>query len=449
MTGPEKAALRAEALERFGRLFDERIEGRSLTLDEIEAVVEEIGREMESWLEEELIKRQEPHQQNQAACPDCRQNARYRHTLATKLLTTHGYRAIPRRYHYCPRCEKGFSPIDAVLALEAGRDASRQVRAWQARYGSEGSFGSVPELLRELRGIDVSASTVERTTVEIGEAVYEEMRRQETEPDAAHRGQSGLADAQGVTPERVYVSFDGTFIPLREHWKKDGSMGKLVCRGGEVKLGMIFTTDRKDGLDTEVKARACVATLAGIDAFTPLMSGLGKRAEIAAIPLKIVLGDGAQWIWNLAARQFPGAIQILDYFHMTQHLNEVAKAMFPQDAGEARQWVRKSEACFLRDVGCMVISEIRAWKPKTKEGRELRERELGYFQENAQRMRYKTFLDKGYTIGSGVIESGCRQVVGQRLDQAGMHWRQGTAQAVLAIRAHLRSAWATDLRGYA
>jgi len=440
MTNLEKAALKREALEQFERLMDERIDERPMTLDEIEAVVEEIGQEMNAWLEERLVHRQEPPPGNQAACPECARPGRYKRTLRTSVLTSHGPCRIERRYHHCAHCRKGFSSIDQVLGLEEGRDASRRIRAWQARYGSEDSFASVPELLRELRGIKVSESTVERTTVEVGNAIYAAAQERVTGPRPS---------PETAMTGRCYLSMDGVYCPLREHWRRDGSLGKLVRRYGEVKLGMVFETGEKEGLDTGVVSRGCTATLGDINEFTPLMLGLARQWGADRAADLVVLGDGADWIWNLATKHFPGALQILDFFHMSQHLQVVAKAMFPKDAAAAATWVKDAQWHMEHNLGCTVIRKMTEWEPRTAEARETRERELGYFVGNAERMRYKTFLAKGYMIGSGVIEAGCKHVVAKRVRQSGMHWREGAAQAVLAVRAHLKSTNACDLRAYA
>lgn len=440
MTGPDKVVLKTEAHQRLEQLLEARIDEQMMTLDEIEAVVEEIGREMNAWLEERLIRHQEPPPSNQAACPQCAHSGRYKRTLETSVLTSHGPRLIRRRYHHCPRCQKGFSPIDRVLGLEAGRDATRRIRAWQAKYGSEDSFATVPELLRDLRGVEVSESTVERTTVAVGNAVYAAAQRRTVGPPAP---------ANGAVVGRRYLSMDGVYCPLRERWRRDGTLGKLVCRYGEVKLGMVFQTGEKDGLDTGVVARGCTATLGDIHEFTPLVLDLAREWGADRATELVVLGDGAEWIWNLAQKHLPGAIQILDFFHMSEHLHTVAKAMFPRKPTAAAAWVKDAQWAVERNLGCVVIRKITEWEPRAKEGREIRDRELGYFEGNAERMRYQTYLQKGYMIGSGVIEAGCKQVVVKRMRQSGMHWREATAQAVVAIRAHLKSTGASDLRAYA
>jgi hypothetical protein len=433
-----KRQLIEEAKAEVERLLEERIKEDQMTLDEIEMVVEETMREVAGWVEDRLVREQQPEKTNRSACPRCGVACPYKRDLDTAVLTIHGRRKIPRRYHYCAACGAGFAPVDAILGLEPGRDATRQVRAWQAQFGSASPFASIPELFRELRGIEISASTVERTTVEVG-------RQLRAAPPA------GVLPAGEPTPapERTYLSMDGTMCPLRDPWKRDGSAGKLQCRYGEAKLGIVFQTEQKDGLDTEVARRGCVGTLEDVSGFLPLLLTLAQRWRLDAARELIALGDGAVWIWLLVSKHFPGAIQILDFWHLTEHLWKVARAMHGSSAEAAAAWVKQAQWDLKHDLTQSFLISMRAWQPESAEAREVRRVELAFFEANEARMKYGTFLKRGYMIGSGVMESGCRQLAGQRLDQAGMHWRPETAEAVLAVRAHLRSTGAPPLSQYA
>jgi len=198
--------------------------------------------------------------------------------------------------------------------------------------------------------------------------------------------------------------------------------------------------------DEGVRWRAYTATLEKIDAFTLRFVALAQAHGSERARELVVLGDGAEWIWNLCAQHFPRAVQIVDYWHMTQHLYTVAQARFGKGTPEAEAWVRESQWYLDRDLTATVMARIREWQPEDEAGRKARDTEHGYFANNQERMRYETFLKHGYQIGSGVVEAACRQVVTQRLDESGMHWREASAEAVLAIRARLKSSAPTDLR---
>ena len=160
------------------------------------------------------------------------------------------------------------------------------------------------------------------------------------------------------------------------------------------------------------------------------------------------MGDGAVWIWLMFARLFPGAIQILDFYHACEHVAKVADAMYGKGSEGSRLWQQARQSQLKANGVLEVVQAIAAWNPASEAHREMRRIEMGYFGENAERMRYKTYLEKGYHIGSGVVEASCKHVVAQRLDQAGMHWRPETAEAIVTLRAAQLSTISTDLRPY-
>jgi len=446
MAGLDRATLIAELLREYAQELEIRVPDGPLTLEQIETLVEELGREQDTRLEEALIRRQLPPGENQTACPQCDGMVRFKRVAPLEVGTIHGTRRLLRRYYRCTDCEYGLAPLDLHLQLE-GLTQTRQLRAWQAKYGSLAAFDSVPELLRDLRGMEVSASTVERTTLEVGAALAEAERLAR----AAERAAPGARpEAPSAPPagERLYLGMDGVFCPLRDAWRKDGSLGKLACRYGECKVGVVYRTQQQDGVDTGVRWRAYTATLEKIAGFTPRMVDLARSHGSEQAGELVVLGDGADWIWNLCAQHFPQALQIVDYWHMTQHLYTVAHARFGKGTPAADEWVKHGQWFLDRDLPESALAQIAEWQPQSAEEQKLRATEIGYFTENQERMRYGTFLKRGYHIGSGVVEATCRQLVTQRLKQVGMHWREKSAEAVVTLRARLKSSDSTDLRMY-
>lgn len=461
MTPERKEALLDEAAQRAREILAEQLDAvgdRPLTVDEIEELVEQASREAARWLEGRLIVEQTPPAANRAACPQCGQAARYKQTLHTQLLTIHGPQPVVARYHYCAPCQHGFCPQDALLGMERGRKATRRVRAWMAQCAVQAeSFAAVPPLLEALRGLEVSASTVERTTVEVGETLATANHARVQAPVRAERPEAQALEAVEAvearpSPElpRLYLAMDGTMCPLREAWRKDGSLGKLVCRYGEAKVGMAFTTGQKEGLDTGIVTRGCTATLEDIAVFTPLMLALAREWGAERAQELVLLGDGAAWIWNLARRHFPQAVQLVDLWHVLERLYTVAEARFgSRTSAPAKGWVNQMRGHLEANLVGTVIGELERWEPQRPAHRELREEQLTFFENNRRRMRYQTYLAQGYMVGSGSIESRCKQLVQRRLHEGGMHWRERPAEAVLAIRARLQSTRPTDLRVYA
>lgn len=453
MTRERKERLLNEAAERTKQVLGEKLDqagDRDLTLDEIEELVEETGREVDRWVQGQLIDAQTPPATNRAACPECGEAARYKQTLTTQLLTIHGQQEVTSRHYHCVGCGSGFSPMQAVLDVEKGRRASRRVRMWLAKYGAdEASFAAVPPLLAELRGLTVSESTVERTTVEVGLALAAANRLQAAVPKAGAAPDTPETTA-APEPARLYLAMDGTMCPLREEWRKDGTLGKLKCRYGETKVGMAFTTDQKEGLDTGVLTRGCVATLGKIAPFTLLMLALARQWGAHRAAELIVLGDGAAWIWKLARKYFPEAVEIVDLWHVLEHLWEIAELRFgSRSNAAAKAWMVTMRSLLENDLVGSVICDLERWQPKAAKQRKKRDKEVTFLRNNSERLKYKTFLAKGYLVGSGPIEARCKQVVQRRLHEGGMHWREQTAEAVLAIRAYLHGTNNASLRAYA
>jgi hypothetical protein len=437
---------RRALIEQMGQEYLRRLEAKlpdgPLTLEQIETVVEEVAREQNAVLEERLIQEQAPPPNNQAPCPKCSAMARFKTVTTRHVLTIHGRQGFVRRYHQCG-CGHGFAPLDLLLQL-GDRTATPRVRAWQARLASQDPFADVPGLLLELRGLVVSESTVERTTVEVGTALRA-AAPQERPPVGPAGARSPAPPASG----RLYLGVDGAYCPLREPWRKDGRLGKLVCRYGEAKVGVVYQTGQRDGLDEGIRWCAYTATLEKVEGFTTQFVALARAHGSDRAPELVMLGDGAEWIWNLAERHFPQAVQIVDYWHMTEHLYTVANARFGAGTEAAKQWVHDCQWYLEHDLPLCVLNKITAWEPPSAGEQELRDREYGYFESNRERMRYGSFLARGYHIGSGTVESGCRRLVTQRLKGGGMHWREETADAVLAIRARLKSTASVDLHAYA
>jgi hypothetical protein len=438
---PDRQAFIAQMTERFRKQLEAEMTDDTATLEQIEEAVEKIGKAVLPELQEKLTNRRaKKPRDNQTSCP-CGAKARYRCLETKTLVTRHGLLAWTRPTYYCSACRKGFAPLDTTLGLDRG-DTTLPVREWIALLAPKLGFVETTQVLSQLCGIELSAATVERIAVHVGTSL-----RRTQHAEANLHQQDHLPDRRTPCPLRLYVGADGLMVPLREAWKKDGSLGHLECRYGECKTGVVYTTATDAaGCDRRVLTHAYTATLEGVERFELLLGTLAHRCGHHAAKQIIVLGDGAVWIWFMFARLFPGAIQILDFYHACEHLAKVADAIYGKDTDLSRQW-QKARHVELKDnqVGA-VVGAIAAWQPHTEAHREIRRIEMGYFTDNAERMRYKTYLEKGYHIGSGVVEATCKHVVAQRLDQAGMHWRTATAEAIVALRAAQLSTVPTDLK---
>jgi len=283
----------------------------------------------------------------------------------------------------------------------------------------------------------------------VGTTLRDEQARQIEQHVRGELPEPSLAGRGKHRPERLYVGMDGLFVPLRDAWKKDGTQGDLVCRWGECKVGVVYEAHKdKDGKDARVRTSAYTATMRSAEEFGPLLGTLAHQHGHHFAQEVVVIGDGAPWIWQLAATQFGNAVQIVDFFHACQHLAEVADARFGVDTTASKEWQRARQEDLKNDRLSTVLSEIKSWRPTNAQRQQLRRSTYTYFVNNERRMRYKTFQERGYHIGSGVVEASCKHVIAQRMDQAGMHWRSDAADAVSALRAAQCATTPVDMRAY-
>jgi hypothetical protein len=444
MTANERERLIEEVLARYRELLQQRLADEPQTLDEIEETVEEIGQAMEKELERRLLERKERPAipaENHAACPQCGLWGRYRATEERHLMTRHGEHTLARRRYYCGHCREGFVPLDHQLGLDRG-ETTLQVRLWVAELAPRAAVGEGNGLLQRLTGVQLGASTFERIAVGVGTAL------RQAEQQAAQRHHAGHPLPVWRKPQRLYVSVDGIFAPLRDPWKKDGSLGPLACRYGECKTAVVYEAQVGAKGDEGVLWRAYTATFEDAEAFAPLVATLAHRAGHHFAKEVVFLADGQGYNWTIAASQFPTALQIVDFQHAVGHLFAIAHGFFGEGNARVAPWVEARKEELLDDQVTAVCRAVTDLTPGTAEQRKLQVREIGYFTSNAERMRYGTFLKHGYHIATGVMEAGCKQVVHQRLDQVGMHWRQETAEAFVALRAAILSTSPPDLRPY-
>jgi len=444
MTDAEREALIQSLQRGYADLLRERLADEPITLDEIEQRVEEIGQAVEGELERRLLqRRQQPPvpEDNQCACPHCGDRARYKDTEERQLITRHAEHTFARRRYYCSHCRQGFVPLDRALGLDRG-ETTQQVRLWVTQLAPRVGMGEGVGLLERLTGLRLAASTFERIAVHVGSA----LRRAEWA--AAERHRVGHAPSVERKPQRLYVSVDGIFAPLRDRWKKDGSLGALTCRSGECKTAVVYEAEPGRSGDEGVAWGAYTATFAQSDSFGLLVATLAHRAGHHFARDLIFLADGQAYNWTLAASQFPTALQIVDFQHAAAHLYEVAHTCFGEGTPPVEPWVAARKGELLQDDVAAVGAAIAQLPACSEAHRKVRAREMGYFTSNAERMRYGTFRRHGYHIATGVMEAACKRVVHQRLDQAGMHWRQETAEAFVALRAAVLSTSPPDLRPY-
>jgi hypothetical protein len=294
--------------------------------------------------------------------------------------------------------------------------------AMTATAGAAVPFARAAGLLEDLAGIRVTVKRVERAAEASGTALA-----------AASRGQARLIARRKLVPlppdpapDKLYAVIDGTGVPMtsRETEGRDGKGEDGRARTREVKMAVFFTQDMLDDDGYPVRDRASSSYLATFDpaaAFGDLVKAEGIRRGAGHARQMTIIGDGAAWIWGIATRVFPEATQIVDLYHAREHLHSLTRSLEFMLLDRKDEWL----AARLEDLDYGHIDGIAAAVRKYPlEGVKKDEvsKELGYFLNNAPRMRYHWFRQCGLFVGSGVVEAGCKAVIGQRLKQSGMHW---------------------------
>jgi len=306
-----------------------------------------------------------------------------------------------------------------------------------SKVGAYQPFGLGQEDLEELAGIRVSAKEVERVAEGVGAQV-----------DTFHTAEAKAALSEKIVPiksiPRMYVCMDGSGVPVVKK-ETAGRLGKGEegqAKTREAKLGCIFTQTGRDEEGRPVRDEESTSYTGGIEpveVFGRRIYEEAKRRGLDRAEEVCVLGDGAPWIWNIADEQFYGATQIVDLYHAREHYWTVAKACFGLNKDKQHQWAedRRKEL----DGGNVegVIGAIKLLSRLRGYDKEICKREAGYFEKNRDRMRYADFRNRGLFVGSGVLEAGCRTVIGQRLKQSGMHWTVRGANSIMALRCSLLS----------
>jgi hypothetical protein len=364
----------------------------------------------------------------------CGGHARYKDMRLKPILTVLGPAQTLRAYYWCSRCRQGQFPADIVRDIE-NTEFSPGVRRMLALVGSEcSSFDHGRQQMELLADLEVTAKAVERVTEAIGADIAR--RQQETIQQAM---QLELPIAVGQPIPKIYVQMDGTGLPMvakeTEGRSGKGEDGRAHTR--EAKLGCVFTQTTVDDQGRPVRDEESTTYAGAIETAAEFSRRIYTEAHQRGwgrAQIKVVMGDGADWIWNICEEQFPGAIQIVDLYHARQHLWDLGGKLHPNDDQAKRRWVMAHQH-FL-DGGKIekLVAKLRALSAETPELTAAIRTAANYFERNADRMRYPDFRKQHLFVGSGVIEAGCKTLMGSRLKRSGMFWSVRGANAVIALR---------------
>ena len=338
-----------------------------------------------------------------------------------------GFFTLERDYYYHPDKQQGHYPADAALGLE-GSCTPALARLVCLEGADEASYQKAQEHLKETGGVELSARQIQRLVQEVGPGAQ------------AWQAREALMPLPGTQPTSIlYLSGDASGVPMRpeelEGREGKGPDGKAKTRMAN--LGCVFTQHQVDDQGHPLRdpnSTTYVSTLGPVEQFGPLLRQEAIRRGLALATFVVLLIDGAEGLANMGRLCFPSALQIVDFYHALEHARKVLQALLgskdhPHYKRRLGHWARQ----LLHDKVQQLIAATRKECAQTARA-EAVEKQLGYFVRNVERMQYGTFRARGFFIGSGVIEAGCKTIIGARCKQSGMFWGVPGAQNILALR---------------
>jgi hypothetical protein len=356
------------------------------------------------------------------ACPTSGGPAQAKGKRRRRVVTRTGEVSVRREYYYCRACRAGFFPLDKQWAMERSVYSPERVKqmAWLA---AQVPYATAAEIFQRIGGVTVPPTSLWEQTQTIGQA-WQIQQAQAQSQLSLERVVLPPAGQDHTQPKGV--SLDGGTVNVRgEGWKeiKVGAVGELS------------TTAAPDPVTHETVEVGCVQSVhycgvvGSVTQFAPALWALAVQHDIPTAAEVVVTADGAEWIWNLTADYFPDSIQIVDWYHATQHLAQAATALHPTDPVTAQTWAHmRREALYLGQVEQITQPLEQAALPE----------HARYFHTHTRRMQYQEFREQHYPIGSGTVESGIKQFK-HRLTGPGMRWSRPGLERMVLLRAAVLS----------
>lgn len=435
-----KAARLADELEKDVQAF---VKASDENLGDIELQIEQQSRELLCAAAEKAA--QKKADATPPICPVCwRPLSRISQGHERSFECKFGTITIGRSRGYCKRCRKWRFPADVILGLEESAGYSPRVQEMAALLASKMPVSEASAVLEHLTGVKLPRATLDREARRQGQRAQRVRGRQD---EQARKNQSKVVQSEMVLePYQMIIQLDAWNIRERDQW---GQTQKLRRNAQEpdryhwVYTGTCFRLDHRGktaGGRPVISERGFVATRQGLEALREQLYAEALRRGLGQAAGALVIGDGAVWIWRLADDRFKDARQRLDYYHAVQHLAAVGRAVFGEDQVKLKSWLKPLIRQLKNESAVKVVhqlEDILAQLPKGASAQAV-ERELNYFREHQHRMDYRAGQRRGEPIGSGAIESTCRQAQ-CRFKRPGQYWTPQGDEALLCLETFWRN----------
>jgi ribosomal protein S27AE len=358
----------------------------------------------------------------QRRCPRCGQLQRYKGDLSREWVFDGGTLTVRRAYYFCPACGQTSYPLDEQLGLGEEQEQGR-LREKLALVAVLVPYHQAPQVCQTLLGSERHAASLRRV------ALREAQRL--TASGHSHTLPQRERD-------RIYLQVDGQLCPTREPRQSAEDQGYR-----EAKAVLAFAHHDVAEISKErheLLAKVLQAKITDSEEFRPLFQAVYQQAHGDQAAEVIVLADGARWIWNLVDDLVPHALQIVDFSHAKHYLWEAGKIIYGEGSAFVAPWVKERETLLLEDKVEQVLAHLQHFLDLRPALAPI----IHYFQQNAARMHYATYRQRGYFIGSGAIESAGKQITAARIKGPGMRWNVQDLNALLALRCvFLEHSWQT------
>jgi hypothetical protein len=354
-------------------------------------------------------------------CPDA--NVRYVHTRTVSPETLFGQITIPVRTFQCGGCGATCRPDDAPLGVPEAGDFTDDVRYLYAPVVAELPHRVANDLFQRCTGVALSS----RGAQGIIDSTAEDLRTWQAtrETSEAESAADAFDSGNGLADLRVEIAMDGVMAHIDGRWQEAKVATMLVRRleaaSAEPTLGAIL-------------ARRYVGVLGSAEELAACINQAIRDAGWDRSPVGEILGDGAAWIWKVADSHFPGVRQILDYYHLSEHLYAFANLQYPSNPTGAKAWVEQKMGALLMNRVGEVLGALKRMRPWQKAIHDALAQLIGYVERNRTRIRYQEPWHTGLAVGSGAVEGACKHVIQSRFKRAGMRWKPPGFLNVLALR---------------
>ncbi len=389
------------------------------SLSEMETAIKTLSQSIGKAVLEQWLAVQTPkYPADRVTCPHCGEEAdyvRWREGMSITLLGRVHYR---RPYYGCGYCQRGHYPLAEGLGIRPGQ-MSAEVEQVAALLGIQTSFAVSSDVLRRTTQLELSPNSIRKATQAVGAKVQQQ--------EAGWGEESQQLEAQRVhqrlqpKPAQIYGSLDGFMAHIEGEWH-------------EMKAGTWWTRAANGQADTIHYYTDWLPA----QQFTDLVWATGFQQLADQAAEVIFVADGAEWLWRIVHQHFPQAVQIVDWYHALSYVRTVAQAVFP-DTVTRETWVDQQKTQLWHGRRSAVFRACRSWLAVAPE---IVKRALTFFANQRSRMHYGRFRAAGYQIGSGTMESACKQLGLGRLKIAGAQWRETGGRLVAKARAaYLSGHW--------